>query len=795
MSTLRLPAWSAGPTLPLVLLLAAAYLVAGRLALLLAIPPGFASSVWPAAGVALVALLLAGRRLWPGVMLGSFLVNLPSSFSGAEAETLTRAAAVAAAIGTGAALQALAGEWIVRRLAHFPNTLSQGRDIARFMIWGGPVSCLVSSSTGVATLYFAGVISAQDVSFHWWTWWVGDSIGVLVVAPLVLAFTTPADRFWRERRRAVPVPLLLTAAAVVVLFVFARDRERSRVELELGQRALSLAHAFEKHVHRSLDDLMSVEGLFASSDRVGRDQFAAFTRRILRRNPGFQALSWNPRVTLDERPAYEAAGRADGFPRYRFTERSDDGELRAAGERPEYVVVHFIEPYAGNEPALGYDVHSDPLRRQAIERARDSGALAVTSGIRLVQETGTQTGVLILAPVYAGGERPDTLDERQRALRGYATGVMRVGDTLRSALAGLPPHGFLIGLFEVGEGERLLASLGDGWRSPGPATPSWSFDQRIGGRLWRLRLAPSPASQASQRGWYAWLVLAGGLLLVSLLGALLLLQTGRTAELASLNAQLAGEIARRRQLETQREKLIGELEVRNSELERFSYAVSHDLKSPLTTIKGFLGLLRKDLDADDRPLVEHELDQLDAAADRMRALVDDLLELSRAGQVTGAPEPVELDDVVREAAAQVAGQVLEAGVEIAIADDLPAVMASRPQLVEVLQNLLANAAKFMGDQPAPRIEFRASVEGERVVCSVRDNGIGIEPEHRERIFGLFQRLHATPEGTGIGLALVRRIIERSGGSIWVESGGRGQGSTFYFTLPAAGMPRPRAVAR
>ena len=774
------------PVLLLTLLLAAVYYLLGRLSLLLAIPPGFASSVWPAAGVALMALLVAGRRLWPGVLLGSFLVNLSTTLQEPSGVDLAHAALVPAAIGIGASLQAVLGAWAIERWVGFPANLSQGRDIVRFLALGGPMSCVVSASVGVTTLLGSGVISPAEVTSHWWTWWIGDSIGVVSVVPLALALIGGPAGVEGGRRRRVAVPLIVGGIAVVLLFTYARYQEHRQLELEVGQRALSLAHAFEKHIDRSIDDLRSIEGLFAGTETVSRQDFRRFAQRILERNATIQALSWNPRVTRAERPAYEAAARADGFPGYRFTEATGAG-LVAAGDRPTYVVVHYIEPYAGNEPALGYDIASNPDRLSAIERARDSGEPATTPGIRLVQETHEQTGVLILMPVYADGGRPASVEARRRALRGYATGVLRVGDALQSAFNGLPRQGFIISLTDRSDSPRevLLASLAGDPRPYGNARFAWAFDREVGGRAWSLRLSSTPGLLAGHPRWYAWMVLAGGLALVGLLGILLLVQTGRASELAGLNAQLAEGIEWRRRLEARQRRLIGELERRNAELERFSYTVSHDLKSPLITIKGFLGLLEKDLAAGRRAEVEVEISQLHKTADRMHELVSDLLEMSRSGQAAGPAEDLSLEEAASEVVAHLEAAGTASGVRFDVAPDLPRVRANRGQLLEVFQNLLDNAVKFMGDQEAPRVEIGARAEGDRVVCHVRDNGIGLDPMHHERVFGLFTRLDQSSEGTGVGLAVVRRIVETSGGSIWVESDGPGRGCTFYFTLPAA----------
>ncbi len=252
---------------------------------------------------------------------------------------------------------------------------------------------------------------------------------------------------------------------------------------------------------------------------------------------------------------------------------------------------------------------------------------------------------------------------------------------------------------------------------------------------------------------------------------------------------LATDITERVKAREEREAFVEELESKNAELERFAYTVSHDLKSPLVTISGFLGLIQKDIDQDNLEQVQRDLAQIKSATNKMQRLLKELLELSRIGHLARASEEVSLTEVAQEAAELVAGQLEASGVEVEIDPAMPPVFGDRVRLLEVYQNLLENAAKFTGDQAAPRVEVGVRREEEGVRFFVRDNGQGIDPRHHEKVFGLFEQLSAQTEGTGIGLALAKRIVEVHGGLMWVESKGEGHGSTFWFTLPDAGKAR------
>jgi signal transduction histidine kinase len=244
------------------------------------------------------------------------------------------------------------------------------------------------------------------------------------------------------------------------------------------------------------------------------------------------------------------------------------------------------------------------------------------------------------------------------------------------------------------------------------------------------------------------------------------------------NRTLNEEISVRRRAET-------ELTSKNQELERFTYMISHDLKSPLVTIKTFLGYLAEDIDRQDRERALEDIHHIHGAADKMGRLLDELLEMSRIGRTGIAPKLLAYRQLVDEAITLVSGQIVKRGVEIRKTDGRIILFGDNSRLLAIWQNLLDNAVKYMGDQPTPVIEVGVDGAGAEAIFYVRDNGIGIDLANLERIFDFGVKLNRESEGSGLGLAITKKIVEMYGGSIRAESEGNGRGSCFRFTLPDA----------
>jgi signal transduction histidine kinase len=236
---------------------------------------------------------------------------------------------------------------------------------------------------------------------------------------------------------------------------------------------------------------------------------------------------------------------------------------------------------------------------------------------------------------------------------------------------------------------------------------------------------------------------------------------------------------------TERQRTEKALQKKSAEIEQFMYTVSHDLRSPLVTVKTFLGYLEKDLAEGNQGQVAQDLQFIHNAADKMKLLLDELLEMSRIGRVETPPVRVPFREMLAEALEALAGVISERKVDIHLPETDLMLFGDRPRLCQIWQNLIENAIKYSRDGTVPLIELGIQQLNGETVFFVKDNGIGIEPQYHSKIFGIFEKLDSKSAGAGLGLSMIQRIVEKCGGRVWVESGGKDRGSCFFFTLPSA----------
>ncbi|WP_051362192.1 EAL domain-containing protein [Solimonas soli] len=514
-STPRPAALHAGAAL---LLVAAAYFASGRLGLRLAIPPGYATAVWPASGIALACVLVFGRRVWPGVWLGSFLINVWTSLDPSAPTALLRSLLLPAVIACGASAQALAGAALIRRFVRHRNILEQELEVIRLLVLGGPLACLIGATVGTGGLWLSGQIERSAVLLSWCTWWSGDVIGVLIFTPVVLVWTARPYRLWLRRQLAVTLPLLTLFTLVVVVFVLTSVREAERLRASFDNEA---NHA-EQQLHARLDrytmSLTAVAGLFGSSQSLTAAEFDRFAALLFEQTPELFAISWNAVVPESERAAFERDMRRQGFSGFRIYQLDGKGQAIPAVPRDQHIVVTYVRYSVPAPGAQGLDIGFDPDRREALLRAAELDTPVATRQLQLIGDQHTVDGLLMMLAVRGQGR-----------VLGYATLVLRSADLFGAMLDELSAAG--IGL-------RVVDRSASTPRPMFEAGAVADTDRRalrhstvlhFADRDWELQYSQPATYWVGHSAWQTWLVLAGGMLLTALLGVLMLVLIGRNA--------------------------------------------------------------------------------------------------------------------------------------------------------------------------------------------------------------------------------------------------------------------------
>ena len=822
------------------------YFSAAKLGLSLDAVSGFATAVWPPTGIALAALALFGYRLWPGIALGAFLVN-----ASAGAPVL-----VASGMAIGNTLEAVVGTYLLRHVVGFQPALARLRDVFGLVVLAAGLSTLVSATLGATSGWLGGVIPAASYGQAWWTWWLGDLMGDLVVAPLLWIWSAP-PRLHMPRRHLAEAGALLLCIVAVSLFVFGGPwAARTMTYLYLLFPVLIWA-AFRFGPHGAVTTVGLVAaiaiwgtargfGLFASQSlHEGLFELQAFMSSVAVTSLVVAAavaerqhveevrarlaaiveasddaiigatldgivVSWNrgaeriygyaadevigrplailvPHDRPDELP--ELLGRlrrGEHIEQYETVRRRKDGQTIYVS-----LTISPIKHARGRiigTSAVGRDITARKHVEEALERQRRdtdfldratqvfnstlhrnavlqqvvqmaTEVLGESCTIHLIEEDKTH-----LTPVATYHADPETRKARLQVLR---DNPIRIGDPAsvvgRAAADGQP---YLVKDAQT-EGpvkhvDRLsIASL--------IAIPLIAQGKTLGVLATSIMSPPRQFTQAD-------LQLATTL--------------ADRAALAIEKAQLYEQERVLRQRLEALNRLIQEVNRRKSE---FVTLVSHELKTPLTSMTGYVELL---LEGQGGQLVQTQREWLGIIgdnADRLIALIDDLLDMARieAGRIELKRTPIDLVPLIQEVTDVLRPQIEGKGqwLTLDLAEALPAVVVDADRVRQILTNLLANALKYTPSGGRITITARGDVGYVRI--AVQDTGIGVAPEEQAQLFTPFFRAQkdATQEvgGTGLGLAITRALVELHGGTITVASV-PGQGSTFSFTLPASQEP-------
>lgn len=527
-----------------------AYGLVGWLALQVTIPPDYVSALFPPAGMALALVLIAGPRAAWGVFVGSLLVQILATLQAGA--SIMNWSLLPPALG--AMLQALAGAAILKRFAGQAPTLDTPREISAFLFLAAPIGCLINASIAVPTLMLAGIISPEAGWPSWVNWWLGDTLGVMLATPIMLAFFGRPKDVWRRRRLAISITLVAAVVLTGSVFNEVQKSEQLRIQNQYERESLIIAGNIERRLATQLDLLFALERFATLKHEFSQHDFSAITLDMLQRYDGTQNYTWNPLVLDAKRQDFEASIRRLD-PDFTISDRVDGASpaLQSARQATAYLPILFVEPMAGNAAVVGLNPLSIPASRQAIAQSQASGTPVASEPFTLTQETGDQKGIVVYQAIH-----------RTTAVGldfvGMVSTALRMDDLLASALNreeaedGLE---FCLVDRSTAAPVRLSGTIDceqTGWHENNPFASTHPIS--FAGRDWEIRLRASHTFAERHASLSPWTVIMIGLLTSAVAVAFLLITTGHNRRIHHLVEQRTAELAETtRHLERQTDAL------------------------------------------------------------------------------------------------------------------------------------------------------------------------------------------------------------------------------------------------
>lgn len=773
------------------------YLAAAAVSLSFPSPIQPLSPMWLPSGVALVTVLLTGKRILPVVFLVSATTSIGWLVWSNNLTPTSTIASLSIAIGT--IVEVSIARAIIVRLESNRKALPEliDRQAAYGFIVAIAIASSISATIGIATIVWAGGLHGADAAYGWLLWWGGNSIGTLTVCVIALPWVAPlfaGNSLWKGRRLSLDISMGLLVTALLATFVYSWQSEKNVLQNRIAERGNAVQDSLQRTFDAYFDTLIGLESYFQSSKFVDRQEFTQFTDNYINRLPGLRGIAWAPRSTAADIQELVINAEKDGITDYQLRSYKDKQAIQAPGE--EHFPLFYASPAAVGKQVLGFDLLTNPNRAFALRASILSGKPTATVPITLIDDNGEIPGLLVINAILPAGAALGTPP------MGAGMLAMQIGKVVDSSLREINFFGLELQIIDTSTGRKLLA-YNDQHQISYDNEPSatqqlgllkWKYDFPLAGQNWQLQLHEQPGFAASQRSWDNYLIPILGFLLSAIVAVFQLVSSGytarvermvkaRTTQLSETNDELRDVAEQRKQAHDKLEQQARELKRSNEELQQFAYIASHDLQEPLRSINGFAMLLKNRYgDKLDQAGNEY-INFVSEGSERMRQIIVDLLTYSRAGSKQLQPTTVNIDDVLESVKSNLSASIEESNAVITI-ETMPTLTADAQQMTLLFQNLIGNAIKYRSLTDQPKITIAAKRQTTSWEFSVADNGIGIKPEHQAQIFEIFKRLHSTVyyKGTGIGLAVCKRVVERHGGELCVESE-ENEGCTFLFTLP------------
>lgn len=495
----------------LLVILALLYIVFGKLALMLAIPPGYATSIWPSAGIAIIFAYVFGPFVALGALIGSFTLNASiasQNFTQFDFHLFLSPFV----ISIGIYLHSIVGAYLLKKFTKYPDMVEDPKEILLFIFIAGFLSCIISASFGALSLCAFDIVPWDYFFITWFTWWVGDSIGVFLMAPLTLMII-------RNHKKALQatVPIILFLTIAISIFITVSRYEQGIINTTLKQKA----EKFDDHLALAIEDyiefLVFTRQYMENSQKTTIDEFKSYTSHIFEAHKGIHAIEWIPIVESQNRDYFEEKATEVIGRKYIIRERNELGDLVPASKRDKYYPVYFLYPERGNEKAYGFDLGSQPDRVDAIKKALRSNSATATKAIHLVQESQKAPAFLVFVPV-----------QKSNIVNSFILGVFKVKELVDVALRSVSVEGLNYEIYEQRNGHKnILFKNGDSEKKK----VLFSHEVKVANEVWYINAWPDQDYLLANKSWTTWIFSTVGLLLTGLFGFVLLTTLGKEMQI------------------------------------------------------------------------------------------------------------------------------------------------------------------------------------------------------------------------------------------------------------------------
>ncbi|MGR9052210.1 MAG: response regulator [Gammaproteobacteria bacterium] len=700
------------------ILVAGAYFVFGLLGLELAVSPSHAGSLWPPAGIALASTLMLGNRILPGVFIGNFLIGAYAF--GFDSQSLP----IYLTTGTGAAIHALAGAYLIKRIVGFPTPLLEDQHIILFLLLGGPITCLLPATFGISAMAAYHLITATEIPLNWFSWWIGDSIGVVVFTPLLLTLFGTPKPVWRQRFVPVGLPLIVSYMLVSAFFSHIQQIEQQQQEQIFNNQSQVLSEALKHRLQDQIQIIYGIRNLLTGISGIDAEDFVRYTRPLLKQFDELESLQWK---------IYKPENIRENAFEIKFSEQKKFAS-QSMPNKPERQIELWLNPK-----------NSDDIVVARIDSSKDS--------------------LFINVPVYKKTTKGDTL-------LGIVTSIVSLPRLIQEAFGSWDSGDIRLTI----TGSDSNAGFSIIYSNAFENTPAYGreFPMVVAAQQWQVFFYPNPIVTHANIHWSIWWFLISGLLFTSLMGLGLLLLTGRYFRTEKIVNERTADLLQAKNA----------AESANKTKDQFLAKISHELRTPLNGIMGFTQLLRKNSNLNERE--RHQIEIISHCSEDLLNLINDILDISAIenNKITIAMDrfdfPAFLDEIVELFSLKAKEKHLEF---IAKSDNLPKFLnGDKKRIRQILSNLLNNAVKYT-ERGEVTLTVRYRID--RLTFIVTDTGCGISKIHHNQIFSPFIQIADNgyaKEGIGIGLTICKELTKLMKGNIVMDSE-PGVGSRFEVSLP------------